>query len=753
MSAIPITLPAPLTAKCALDATIKYTVESSAIVRMGDRVARVTYVPHGMLQHLGCELDAAGSGGAIDSNSNADNEKIGPSGVDESNPPSSRSNIRARMKKRWAKSDSSDSIGTNNTSANTRHDSDASSSPDGISIDIRAPSTGFFRILYNPSTIINAVQYTINNEMKLSEIILAAIEPCEHPALVGDLCAVCGVDTRLKVVDLTADDDGEGERSKDEEERQMKRILRREHHAAAVGEGASITIEPSQFKSTESTRKTTKAADDQGKTASAATTTTKAHATSSNAPKPSVRSLSSLLSGQKSTQDMQQNRYHPPSRRTIRPTHNSTHTSNSTHSNTGNNTSHTQMTVSGGITLTISSSEAKSIAEQDAKKLKESKQLCLVLDLDHTLLHATDDVRAGRFVADEVYVSTDVAAASGIDNTTTKEAEGSNNEAHAKTKPNPQKRTDVRSILLPFDLPPAQYHTYLQRQQHQHSQYPALQNLVMPPIPSQKLRHFVKLRPHLKEFFEAIQSTYKLSVYTAGTRAYAERIAVMICRHLVGTTLDEEGLAVLRARVRELDAEWKRYRNWMERREQVRAAEERDGVEEDKLVGGEKKSVSFSVDDGAVQEAKEACPKGVSFSMDSDDKSEVNGSLNVDADKSNNDALESSKQDCTDNSHIPRKKRKAESESLISLIAPPRKTASRDDKAKTNEPRDPSEERDKLRKQLEEAEALEVEATSLRRKLFGSRIVSRTDVGDLGADVKSLKRVFPCGGVMVSVFV
>lgn len=62
---------------------------------------------------------------------------------------------------------------------------------------------------------------------------------------------------------------------------------------------------------------------------------------------------------------------------------------------------------------------------------------------------------------------------------------------------------------------------------------------------------------------------------------------------------------------------------------------------------------------------------------------------------------------------------------------------------------DPSEERDRLRKELEEAEKLEIAAVELRRKMFGSRIVSRTDVGDLGKDVKSLKRVFPCGGVMV----
>ena len=56
-----------------------------------------------------------------------------------------------------------------------------------------------------------------------------------------------------------------------------------------------------------------------------------------------------------------------------------------------------------------------------------------------------------------------------------------------------------------------------------------------------------------------------------------------------------------------------------------------------------------------------------------------------------------------------------------------------------------------LRKDLQEAERLESLAWELRQRLFGSRVVSRTDVGDLGRDVKSLKRIFPCGGTMAAV--
>ena len=55
---------------------------------------------------------------------------------------------------------------------------------------------------------------------------------------------------------------------------------------------------------------------------------------------------------------------------------------------------------------------------------------------------------------------------------------------------------------------------------------------------------------------------------------------------------------------------------------------------------------------------------------------------------------------------------------------------------------------DKLRAELNAAEQKEKEALELRQRIFGSRIFSRTDVGDLGRDVKSLKRIFPCGGTM-----
>ena len=53
-----------------------------------------------------------------------------------------------------------------------------------------------------------------------------------------------------------------------------------------------------------------------------------------------------------------------------------------------------------------------------------------------------------------------------------------------------------------------------------------------------------------------------------------------------------------------------------------------------------------------------------------------------------------------------------------------------------------------LKAKLKKAEKREEVAQQLRKKIFGTRIITRTDLPDLGRDVKSLKRVFPCGGLM-----
>jgi len=612
-----------------------------------------------------------------------------------------------------------------------------------------------------------------------------------------------------------------------------------------------------------------------------------------------IRSLSSLLSGVESTRQMQQTRHSQPrpasTMTKMRRGHNFiSSSSQSTSSNSNPNSTSTsatnpsttipkmtQMTVSGGITVTISESEAKSISEASSKKLRESKQLCLVMDLDHTLLHATDDYRAGRFAAEEILLRGNDTEADTIEDKIegedSKQKERQNRDSeklnNLKVVPNPEQRSDVRSILLPVDLPPPQYQQYLQQKQHQEylmQSESKTHEYKLPPLPRTttqqrthentpvNLRHYVKLRPHLKEFFEQIQSTYKLSVYTAGTRAYAEQIAVMICRHLVGASYDEEGLQMLRAKMRELDQDCKKFREYkakMGRRRQLEMARQRgdfmetdletialeaeresmveqgiteiDGKkdEKEKNKWNDKKAVTFparkqkgkSVSFAAnlETETKESALKirnnAPSESADSDgveakpkkgtkedkgtigenkpspdenndsDKAEVSsvneGQPTIGASESNlgidivasSTASSSSSTSIKRNnssrgaeSSIPRKKKRPEPPSLLPLVPPPAKIDAASNKkqgvisSNSNDMdevnmKDPSEERDKLRKKLDEAERLEIAAVDLRRKIFGSRIVSRTDVGDLGKDVKSLKRVFPCGGVMAAI--
>eukprot|EP01082_Thalassiosira_pseudonana_P007970 g6729.t1 g6729 contig23:1104868-1108098(-) len=801
---IPIKLPAPPSlpshptttshassspSSSSLDAQIRWVVDSGSIVQKGERIALIVYSYGGTFSSFASapfSADDGGGGGGGGGSLESATSVLGTT-------TSQRSNIRARMKKRWGSASNNNNTpsNTSSTGSNESISTDTTVS-NGIALEIRAPSSGFLRVLYTKPTVFNAAQTTTSVTSNSShsyqplDLILAAIEPCEHPAVVGTLCAVCGADTRAATTTESGKEE-KGEEEKPHVKEEMRKTLRRDHvdaqqrHVDRPSKGKKSEAKGGDISANQTMQQTT-------------IVNTANKAATASQPASGLRSLSSLLTGAKTTQAMQQpqQRHQIPQRRNGNNPAPSSAASESTNNYASNTTDPkmTQMTVSGGITLTISEAEAKSISEASSKKLREKKQLCLVLDLDHTLLHATDDYRAGRFVADEILID-DATTAGGGD-------AKQNNAIRSKTAPNPQKREDVRSILLPVDLPPAQYQQYMhqkiQEQQYQLSQM----QVALPLLPAQKpnspviLRHYVKLRPHLKDFFTQIQDTYKLSVYTAGTRAYAEQIAVMICRHLAGATLDEEGLETLRRRVREKDEECRRYRDQkakLGRRKQLELAKNRDmgmdielalEIEKENGEGDEsapeKRTVSFEGGNDESSSAKVAktttfalptknstteATENVAEASASGEESElaqkVDGSLKVSANKKEATTGPSKRGSSTGNGkmHIPRKKKRVNTTgSLLPLIAPPTKpdttkeTSLEEEEAKLH---DPTDERDHLRRQLEEAEKLEIAAVELRRKLFGSRIVSRTDVGDLGTDVKSLKRVFPCGGVMAAI--
>ena len=117
-----------------------------------------------------------------------------------------------------------------------------------------------------------------------------------------------------------------------------------------------------------------------------------------------------------------------------------------------------QVTVSGGITMTVSQRESENMALLDARRLFGQKRLSLVLDLDHTLVHATADARARQFL--------DPAAG------------------------------DVRIISLPmFEGADA-----------------GTKKGIDPRHKQMRSKHYVKLRPYVKEFLEGVYDTYEVSV-------------------------------------------------------------------------------------------------------------------------------------------------------------------------------------------------------------------------------------------------
>ncbi|PXF49132.1 RNA polymerase II subunit A C-terminal domain phosphatase [Gracilariopsis chorda] len=119
--------------------------------------------------------------------------------------------------------------------------------------------------------------------------------------------------------------------------------------------------------------------------------------------------------------------------------------------------------------LAVSRAEAESIASVNARNLLHSQRLSLVLDLDHTLVHATDDPRAPQVIN---HFPPDA---------------------------------DLHSVKA-FALAP----------------------VIHPNAPP--LMH-VKLRPHLFEFLHRLSNKFELHIYTMGTRPYADQIANLIDPH------------------------------------------------------------------------------------------------------------------------------------------------------------------------------------------------------------------------------
>lgn len=120
-------------------------------------------------------------------------------------------------------------------------------------------------------------------------------------------------------------------------------------------------------------------------------------------------------------------------------------------------------------TLSVTRAEAESVAYMTAQQLLRERRLLLVLDLDHTLVHATDDPRASAVLEH---------SPSGSD----------------------------ASSIASFSL---------------------ASSVATSPGPLNSRMH-LKLRPHLSEFLSRCAALFELHIYTMGSRPYADRVAELI---------------------------------------------------------------------------------------------------------------------------------------------------------------------------------------------------------------------------------
>ena len=342
-----------------------------------------------------------------------------------------------------------------------------------------------------------------------------------------------------------------------------------------------------------------------------------------------------------------------------------------------------------------------------------------------------------------------------------------------------RRRIDVRTLVLPMTEggPPPGATTGMGNNTQRNGQ------MMMPAPPP--LRHYIKLRPHLAKFLTEASQRYELTIYTAGTRAYAQKVAHVMSRHIAGTSLDEEELNNLRRSLAAAEERARRYDAKMKRRRYVEglnkkfkesnAAEEEEDetqVREDatrSIIFEETEEASASavstVEEKKGDDDERVVGDGNKISSERDTNNAASASISEEKDKSKEQAAARKSGDAMSGS-IPRKRRRVRFDPAAKDEKKPPKgkdkeaAETKDEKKGAEEKKVEEEGYDReeleatirrLRADLCDAERLEKKATELRMKLFGSRIVSRTDVSDLGRDVKSLRRVFPCGGTMAAI--
>jgi len=140
----------------------------------------------------------------------------------------------------------------------------------------------------------------------------------------------------------------------------------------------------------------------------------------------------------------------------------------------------TQIKVQHGFELSVSSALATNADSEILSRLRSRRKLCLVLDIDHTLIHCVSDEKAAAFVASITTGTTSIGS--------TIESENGVSSTSSPLSSALVRSTDVFSWN------------------------------------DGTVIYAIKKRPYLSEFLESASDFFELQVDTAGTRSYAEMV-------------------------------------------------------------------------------------------------------------------------------------------------------------------------------------------------------------------------------------
>ena len=152
----------------------------------------------------------------------------------------------------------------------------------------------------------------------------------------------------------------------------------------------------------------------------------------------------------------------------------------------------TQIRVQHGFELSVSSAHATNADSEILSRLRSRRKLCLVLDIDHTLIHCVSDEKAAAFAVSLSKKSTTDASSSSHEITL-------DNSNVSTSKP-------VVEQSLPSTVDPSEVFSWNDG----------------------TLIYAIKKRPYLSEFLESASDFFELQVDTAGTRTYAQMILTHI---------------------------------------------------------------------------------------------------------------------------------------------------------------------------------------------------------------------------------